>query len=76
MLKSNVGSSRAFYVWIGTLVGTFIFTTFKPSGAYDAFVVALTGGFTAYLGKRLWQKKGQFGGQIGGHIEDIDKPAD
>lgn len=61
-----VGSSRAFYAWLGTLVGTFIFTSFRPSGAYDAFVVALTGGFTAYIGKRLWQKQGQFNGHLPG----------
>lgn len=69
ILKMKIGSSLAFVVYCGLMVGGFVFATFVPAAPYLAFAVQVTLGFGGYLGKRLIQKKEQYSN---GKTEGLD----
>ncbi len=58
----KIGSSLAFIIYCGLMVGGFVFSTFIPAAPYLAFAVQLTLGFGGYLGKRLMGHKTEFSG--------------
>ena len=56
----RVTSTVAFIVFALMLMGGFVFSTFIPEAPYTTFAMYLAMGFTAYIGKRLIQKKEGF----------------
>jgi len=56
-MKKGLNTEKTFAIWILGLYIGFIWATFFPSAPFSAFSIALTGGLTAVVGKRLWQKK-------------------
>ena len=63
MKKITIRTSVAFIIWAVLLTGGFVFTGFKPDASYAVFAGWLTGGLTAYTGKRLIQKRKEFNGK-------------
>jgi len=56
----RITSTFAFILFAIMLTGGFVFTAFIPQAPYITFAMYLTMGFTAYIGKRLIQKKEGF----------------
>ncbi len=56
-----IRSWLAFVLYSALMVTTYVWATYKPEAPYEVFAWAFTGGFGAYLGKRLMQKKESFG---------------
>lgn len=65
----KIGSSVAFVIYCGLMVGGFVFSTFIPAAPYLVFAVQITLGFGAYVGKRLLQKQEKYNN---GKTEGLD----
>jgi len=57
----KIQSSLAFIVYAVLMVAAYVWATVNPTAPFEVFAWAFTGGFGAYLGKRLVQKKASFG---------------
>ena len=53
----SIGSTWAFLIYILVMVGGMVWRTFFAAAPYETMALYLTAGVTAYLGKRLMQKK-------------------
>lgn len=53
----NITSSIALLLYIGVIIGAYLFSTWMPSAPFLAFSTQFTLGFVAYITKRLVQKK-------------------
>ncbi len=62
--KMKVSTSWAFIIWAFLLTAGFAFTGFKPQAQFWAYSMFLTLGLGAYTGKRLFQKRPEFGGHL------------
>lgn len=62
--KMKVSTSWAFIIWAALLVGGYVFAGFKPDAPFWAYAMFLTLGLGAYTGKRLFQKRPEFGGHL------------
>jgi len=63
MKKIIVRTTWAFLIWAILLTGAFVFSGFKELAQFNEFATWLTIGTAAYTGKRLFQKKPEFGGK-------------
>jgi len=58
-----IKTSHAFLIYLNSMVLAYVWATFLPAAPYLIFATYLTGGFGAYVGKRLIQKKKEYGGE-------------
>lgn len=63
MKKVKVNTSWAYLIWAFFLVVGYGFAGFKPEAPFGAFAMWLTMGLGMKVGKRLFQKKKEFGGK-------------
>ena len=61
--KVKVSTSWAFIIWAALLIGGYVFAGFKVDAPFGPYATWLTFGLGAYTGKRLFQKKPEFGGR-------------